>query len=150
MPIEKIYINKATPSDLQKILLLLKTVELPAEEIEKHLDHFIVWKDPKIPSKVQGCVGLEVYQDNAIFRSLAVYPNQQGQGIGKKLTRAIIAYAKLLGIKRLYLLTTTAEKFFLKEGFKIIDRSTVPEEIGESIEFAHLCPSTAMCMMMEI
>jgi len=44
------------------------------------------------------------------------------------------------------LLTTTADGFFQKQGWKVIHRNEVPEKIKTSTEFASICPSTAICM----
>jgi amino-acid N-acetyltransferase len=135
-------IRAALLSDLQEIALLLEEVNLPTEDISYHIDNFLVWFDDSL----RGCIALEIYNENALLRSAAVRPDSQGIGIGKKLTRAIIAYAKLRGVTNLYLLTTTAEKFFQKEGFEIISRDNVPETIKSTTEFSHLCPDTAICM----
>jgi amino-acid N-acetyltransferase len=135
-------IRAATLSDLQEIVHLLEEVKLPSEDISNHLNNFLVWFD----NSLRGCIGLEVYDEVALLRSAAVSPDSQGMGIGKKLTRAIIAYARLRGVKYLYLLTTTAEKFFQKEGFVVMNRDDVPESIKSTTEFSHLCPDSAICM----
>ncbi|NHJ40371.1 MAG: GNAT family N-acetyltransferase [Asgard group archaeon] len=137
-----INIRPALLSDLQEIVLLLEEVNLPSDDVHSHLDNFLVWFDDSL----RGCIGLEIYNENALLRSAAVRSDSQGKGIGKKLTRAIIAYAKLVGVKNLYLLTTTAEKFFEKEGFENVNRDEVPESIKNTNEFSHLCPDTAICM----
>lgn len=137
-----INIRAALLSDLQEIVLLLDEVNLPSEDVSYHLDNFLVWFDDSL----RGCIGLEIYDEIALIRSAAVRSDSQGKGIGKKLTRAIIAYAKLVGVKNLYLLTTTAEKFFQNEGFEIISRDIVPESIKNTNEFSGLCPDTAICM----
>ncbi|NHJ46348.1 MAG: GNAT family N-acetyltransferase [Asgard group archaeon] len=139
-------IRAATLSDLQEIVLLLEEVNLPSEDISHHLNNFLVWFDDSL----RGCIGLEINDDNALLRSAAVRSDSQGKGIGKKLTRAIIAYARLCGVKNLYLLTTTAEKFFQKEGFVVINRDDVPESIKATTEFSHLCPDTAICMYFDL
>ncbi|NHK31461.1 MAG: GNAT family N-acetyltransferase [Asgard group archaeon] len=136
-------IRAALLSDLQEIVLLLEEVDLPSEDVSNHLDNFLVWFDDSL----RGCIGLEIYNENALLRSAAVIPDSQGKGIGKKLTRAIIAYAKLMGVENLYLLTTTAEKFFQNEGFENISRDKVPESIKNTNEFSHLCSDTAICMI---
>jgi amino-acid N-acetyltransferase len=62
----------------------------------------------------------------------------------------IFSYAHELGVKELYLLTTTAEKFFPKLGFDSIDRDNVPTPIQATEEFSSICPSTAVCMVKKL
>jgi amino-acid N-acetyltransferase len=139
-------IRAATLSDLQEIAHLLEEVNLPSDDISHHLDNFLIWFDDSL----RGCIGLEIYDENALLRSVAVRSDSQGRGIGKKLTRTIIAYARLRGIKKLYLLTTTAERFFQKEGFVVISRDEVPDSIKATDEFSHLCPDSAICMYFDL
>ena len=49
-------------------------------------------------------------------------------------------------IEQLYLLTTTAEKYFYKFGFQAIDRVDVPKEILQTKEFKDICPLYAITM----
>jgi amino-acid N-acetyltransferase len=62
----------------------------------------------------------------------------------------MVARADRQGIKTLYLLTTTAEGFFLKRGFLRIEREGVPAEIRSTEEFKSLCLATALCMARQI
>ena len=45
-----------------------------------------------------------------------------------------------------YLLTTTADRYFAKLGFAAVDRAAVPAEIRASPEFASICPDDATVM----
>jgi N-acetylglutamate synthase-like GNAT family acetyltransferase len=49
-------------------------------------------------------------------------------------------------VRQFYLLTTTAEAFFARRGFRKIARQSVPAAIGDTREFKSLCPSSAICM----
>ena len=53
----------------------------------------------------------------------------QGKGVGRMFYDGIVAYARLRGVKEMYLLTTTAERLFRKQGFVQVDRMQLPEEI---------------------
>lgn len=66
--------------------------------------------------------------------------------IGKSLISQLTNYALQKGIVQLYLLTTTASKYFTREGFNVIDRNLVPDLIKKTSEFKDLCPSSAICM----
>ncbi len=50
------------------------------------------------------------------------------------------------GIEALVLLTETAEAFFTRHGYLVIERESVPDEIKQSAEFQSLCPDSAICM----
>jgi amino-acid N-acetyltransferase len=141
-----IQIRAAIANDLTKIKSLLEIVNLPSDDVDNLLDTFLVWDD----AAIHGCVGLEVYNQYALFRSLAVVPNNQGKGIGKALTKSIINKAKDLNVKTIYLLTETAGKFFHKHGFKTILRDEVPVVIKNTSEFSYLCPDSAICMKLEL
>jgi amino-acid N-acetyltransferase len=67
----------------------------------------------------------------------------QKVGLGKFIVEELEKITKGKGINRLYLLTTTAEDFFTKLGYKIIDRKELPIEIKNTTEFTSVCPSTA-------
>ncbi len=93
-----------------------------------------------------GCVGLEVYGDAALLRSLAVATPTRALGLGTSLTERVLALASLRGAKTAFLLTTTAERFFAKRGFERVDRTAVPAAVAASAEFSSLCPASAVCM----
>lgn len=139
---------KASPADESALKQLLETAELPNEDLtEDHLEHFFVIRNE---DNVLGCVGLEIYKDTGLLRSLAVSKESRGQGLGKKLVRQIESYAREQGIKTLYLLTTTAEEYFGKHGYVVLSREEVPSPIQESEEFATLCPASAIVMRKSI
>ena len=142
-------IRQATLSDIQDILQLLEMNELPIIGVQIHLDQFIVWEiHPKDTDEhqIRGCVGLEIYGKDALLRSLSIHPQYQGKGIGTQLLNSIITQAREMNISNLFLLTTTADRFFEKHHFTWISRENTPVSVGESVEFQSLCPSTAICM----
>ena len=96
--------------------------------------------------QIVGSAALEVYPDGALLRSVAVAPELQGQGLGHELTDAAIRLARDLQVPAIYLLTTTAERFFPKFGFERIERADVPATVQTSIEFTSACPSSATVM----
>jgi len=48
-----------------------------------------------------------------------------------------------MGAARLHLLTTTAEPFFARNGYRTANRQTAPEAMRRTREFAGLCPASA-------
>jgi amino-acid N-acetyltransferase len=49
-------------------------------------------------------------------------------------------------ITQLILLTQTAAEFFAQQGYRVIERSSAPQDMQASEEFRSLCPSSAICM----
>jgi amino-acid N-acetyltransferase len=47
-------------------------------------------------------------------------------------------------------LTLTAKTFFEQQGYRIIDRRSVPEDVQASEEFRSLCPASAICMVKKL
>lgn len=142
-------IQQAKPADLSVILNLLIQVDLPLEGVKEHVSDFLLLYESENDETPIGCAGLEIYGKAALLRSMAVAPEHQNKGHGRKLTDAIISYAKGREIETLYLLTETAEDFFQRIGFNIVEREQVPDKVKESIEFTKLCV-TAPSMMMRI
>jgi amino-acid N-acetyltransferase len=97
-------------------------------------------------SEVVGTAALELYADGALLRSVAVEPQQQGRRLGHALTEAALRLARDHGVDTVFLLTTTAERFFPKFGFEPIAREDVPASVRASIEFQSACPASAIVM----
>ena len=107
-----VQIIKAQADDataLAEVCALLGEVNLPIEGVAEHFSHFLLARDD---SRLVGCVGLEVYGEVALLRSLAVVPRQQKTGLGRQLTEQILKSAKASGARDVVLLTTTATDFF--------------------------------------
>jgi amino-acid N-acetyltransferase len=137
-------IEVASKKDLPGVIVLLQDTGLPPDGIEPHIDNFLIIRSPHRASGREvlvGCVGLEVYENYALLRSLAVHPDFRRRGIGMSLVRRITDNAKVRGINQLYLLTDTAEDFFRNLGFNPVDRVDVPSTVRQSIEFTTLCLS---------
>jgi amino-acid N-acetyltransferase len=58
----------------------------------------------------------------------------------------LIGDAEARGIHALYLLTTTAERYFPSFGFRTIDRGEVPDDVRATEEFTSACPASATVM----
>ncbi|MBO6577081.1 MAG: GNAT family N-acetyltransferase [Rhodothermales bacterium] len=97
-------------------------------------------------SGVVGCAAVEKYGENGLLRSVAVLPDRRGQHLGEYLVTAAEAESVEAGIDALYLLTETAEAFFDRLGYDVVDRTDVPEAVLASDQFAKLCPSSAVAM----
>ncbi|MBI5474449.1 MAG: GNAT family N-acetyltransferase [Ignavibacteriae bacterium] len=136
-------IRQANEADYAAVAALLTSASLPIEGVEVHFRNFLVAESV---GDIVGAIGMEVYDDTALLRSAVVHPSQQNKGIGSMLYNNLIETATSLGVKRLILLTNTAEKYFAKKGFRKIDAKLVAGPITQSVEFTGACPSTAVCM----
>lgn len=134
----------AHEADEPGIRRLLRECGLPDEDFALHLKNFLTLRQE---NEIFGCVGLELYNRIALLRSLAVSESLRGQGFGQNLTEEIVTFAKHMGVKDLYLLTSTAERFFAKRGFTNFPRENAPEKIRNTVEFTTLCSSTAILML---
>jgi len=138
-----ITIVPARLSDYDVVAALLEREHLPLDGLQQHFENAIV---ARAGNRIVGCAALEVYEGGALLRSVAVDAEYRGSGIGTQLTHAAIQFAARRLIPALYLLTTTADRFFRKFAFEIVDRADVPRSVTASEEFAHACPSTAIVM----
>lgn len=139
-------ISFASVEDEKKIKAVLSAGGLHHQDITpSHLQHFLILKDDP-SSTLTGVVGLELKNNNALLRSLAVIEPQRSKGLATQLLREIEKYARSRQVDTLYLLTLTAERFFTKQGYRKTDRKSAPPAIQETAEFNSLCPATAVCM----
>lgn len=137
-------IRPSRPEDLAAIKTLLADCGLPHQDLtEEHLKHFIVLAQS---GRVFGSVGLEIFGNVALLRSLSVDVMLRGDGLGKRLLDEIQTYACGRGIERLYLLTNSAASFFAYHGFQPVDRSKLPMSIKSTPQFGDLCPASSTCM----
>jgi amino-acid N-acetyltransferase len=127
-----------------RVKRLLEECGLPSRDLSaEHMDDFLSLYDG---DRLVGCVGLEIFGEYGLLRSLAVQAEYRGRGKGARLLTAAEARATSRGVRILYLLTTTAEAFFTARGYIITGRSIAPEVIQQTSEFRSLCPSSAVCM----
>ena len=142
-----IQFHAATTEDLEEIIELLAENVLPSSDVHKHINHFFIAKKG---DKVIGSIGLEVYNNHGLLRSLAVSKEYRNLNIGKELYSTLLSYSRKNRINTLHLLTTTAETYFKKLDFTLTDRNLAPESIKKTAEFSELCPSSSTYMVKNI
>jgi amino-acid N-acetyltransferase len=136
------HIRAADPADLAAIEGLLTVSGLPLDGVRDALDGFVVAQSG---DDIVGVAGLEVCRDNALLRSVAVLPEWRSHGRARaRHARDLDAEAR--GLHALYLLTTTAERYFPSFGFQQIAREDVPEDVRQTAEFQSACPASATVM----
>ncbi len=125
-------VEAATPEDLAAIRALLDANELPVQDLVESAATFLV---ARVDGVVAGVVGLEAFGASALLRSLCVAGGSRNRGIARSLCAAIESVARGLGVRELYLLTTTARAFFERRGFAVGTRDVAPSEIRATAEF---------------
>lgn len=124
---------------------LLAECRLPSSDLEpRHFEHFFVCGDKNAP---EGVVGVELRGPVALLRSLAVAERARGKGRGRELVAEAERYAWSQGVEEIYLLTTTAERFFSALGYRRAERESAPEGIRATKEFSTLCSSESVLMV---
>jgi len=128
----------------EAVLRLLEDNQLPTADLaEVDLSDFLGCGNPSDPD---GVVGLEVYEDSALLRSLVVHARVRKGGCGSQLLAAAEDLARTRGVQTLYLLTTTAAQFFERHGYVQLERASAPAAIRQTREFGSLCPDDATFM----
>ena len=143
-----IKIEKANKQDIKSINQLLENEQLPIVEEAEFSDHLFKVLDNN--KSIIGAIGLERYGRFGLLRSMVVDPKYRNKGIANQLVETIKNQAKETKLDEIYLLTQTAEKYFLKKGFVPVIRNNVPEEIKKSKEFSSLCPVSSVVMNFKI
>lgn len=139
----QVVIAAARPADREHVLRLVSESGLPLDGLAEHLESAIV---ARIDDRVVGCAALEIYPDGVLLRSVAVAPSSRSCGIGRQLAQAALEAARRAGATDVYLLTTTAERFFSQIGFSTIERAVAPAGLQTSVEFQSACPASATLM----
>jgi amino-acid N-acetyltransferase len=131
--------------ELPVVVRVLEHAGLPTLDLTQlHLEHFFYCGPNDAPT---GLVGLELYETNALLRSLWVAPASRTAGLGSALVDHVEDYARAQGARVVYLLTTSAEGFFARLGYQRIARGSVACAVQASREFTELCPDSSAVMI---
>ncbi len=134
MTAEGINISPAQAFDLDEILALLTTVNLPCEGVAEHLENFLVARDER--GHIVATIGMERHGSVGLIRSAAVSPSIQRSGLGSHLTAQLLSRAETQGVDEVVLLTTTARDFFARRfGFLEAKRTAYEEKLSGSPEW---------------
>lgn len=130
----------------QKALELLVENDLPTSDIDDSKSLFAVVHN----DKVVGTGGLEFFDDCALLRSISIQKDFQGQGWGKFVVDELEKICRERNIDHLFLLTTSAKDFFIKQGYEVLNRNDAPLSIKNTSEFSTVCSSSAILMRKDI
>jgi amino-acid N-acetyltransferase len=141
-------LRPATRADLDAVERLLAESGLPVAGVAVSLATFVVAETISAHGReLVGVAGLELCRDNALLRSVAVRPGWQRHGLGRALVGRVIAEAEARHLHALYLLTTTAARYFPAFGFRETARAAVPDDVRATEEFTSACPASAIVMV---
>ena len=131
-------------ADLAAVIALLEGAGLPTDDLTTASDlHLWVLE---AGGDVVGAIGIERFGASALLRSLVIAPAYQRHGFGARLVAQLEHEIRGRGVQQLILLTETAESFFRRRGYDVIERRHVPGNVRRSAEFRALCPASAVCM----
>jgi amino-acid N-acetyltransferase len=139
---------QATVIDVLEINSLLKAEDLPEVDPREFSAYFFKVLNPQ--EKIIGAIGLEVYGEYGLLRSMVVDKNHRSKGIAKEMVEQIMNISAEIGLYEVYLLTNTADQYFLKNGFEVKQREHCPSEIKNSSEFKSICPLSAILMSKKV
>ena len=104
-------------------LMLRRTPEMIALAI----DDYVVAVDAH--DRVVGCGALKEYSPSvAEVAAIAIAPDAQGLGLGRRIVTAVEELARVRGIPEVFALTLEA-RFFEALGYARVDRARFPEKI---------------------
>ena len=103
----------------------------------------------RFDTRVPDCSALSTYTPagSAIH---AVSPAYREAGVGRRLYEALADKARVKGVERAYLLTTTIAALAESWGFQRIDRDKVPATIRETTQFHEACCASAVAMWQDL
>ena len=142
-------VRRATLADEAAIAALLTASKLPLDGVHDALPQFVVAAHG---DEIVGVAGIEecgTGRNNALLRSVAVKHEWRGRGLGRALVASAIELAEEHGVRTLFLLTTTAERYFPAFGFRETTRDAVPDDVKSTDEFRGACPASATVMVRE-
>ena len=139
-----ISVRASNTADLGAIRTLLVSAALPVQDLDTATGlRFWVTEDG---DRLVGAIGFEPFGATGLLRSLVVSPSHRRSGLGSTLVSALEREVSAQGMQTLVLLTETAEAFFRLRGYRVVERSVLPDDVRQSAEFRSLCPASAVCM----
>jgi amino-acid N-acetyltransferase len=154
--LSNLFIRKAIIADIKHIHKLLNhyadrglLLPRPLSELYDHLRDFNVLVENGEAEKILGACALGIcWEDLAEIRSLVVIEDRQGSDYGRQLVEACLKEARSLGLRKVFALTY-AEGFFLRIGFRVVEKSTLPHKVwGDCLKCPKFpeCDETAMVL----
>lgn len=144
-------IMPATPGDRGELEALLRAVNLPLDGLDDAFPHGFALA--RVAGELVGAAGIEPWGEHGLLRSVAVAPAWRKQHIAEALVadrlawaRAQVAEGTQQPLATVSLLTTDAERYFERLGFRRIDRDELPAALAGSTQLQLPRCSSAVAM----
>ena len=127
-------IRQASAYDIAGILDLLEPlekqgvlVERSREKLELEIEHYTLMERDNV---IIGCAALYPFaRDHAAeLACFVIHPEYHNQGMGEQLFDLMEMTARNMGLKKIFVLTTQAEHWFLQRGFSECSLDDIPVE----------------------
>ncbi len=125
-------LRRAREEDIPQIEALITAEGLPAYGLAEYLETFFVLNEGE---RAVGCVGLEVYGQAALLRSVVVAPEHRGRVDGQRLVEAALTEARERSVRRVYLFTMHADGFFRRLGFREVSLDGFEQAVRASRQY---------------
>lgn len=134
-------------ADLAQLEALLRANQLPADDCAEQAEHFCaVYKGDQLIA----AGAIEPVGQFGLLRSVVVLEGCRGMGLARDITAHLLQRAREEGRLAIYLLTETAEAYFVALGFSPMPRADVPRALARTRQFSSLCPHSASCMYLPL
>ena len=140
-------VRQASGPDLPSIAQLLHDGGLPAGAARERVGRTVVAEADR---RVIATAAWEQLGGVALLRSVAVGTDQRGTGIGMLVVAAALRQVVRAGITDVSLVTTDAEGFFARCGFRTIPREELSPEVAAHRQITRECPTTAPVMKLSL
>lgn len=134
----------ASGGDVDALKPMLAAALLPSRDVVgPPRQRFVVARQD---GRMLGCAGLQVAGEDGLVRSMTVRWTRRNAGLGTRLHQRLLFDAVLAGVRTLYVVTTTAEGFFARLGYRRVTPDQVPAELRRSEEFTAFVPGGGVVM----
>ena len=144
---DELIIRAAEPSEFDQISALLEASGLMTDGLTVGMPDLVV---AILSGQVVGCAALESAEDIGLLRSVAVAHEARGSGVGARLVATIHNTARARRLSSVYLLTTTAEGYFPKFGYRVVVEEHPPRVVADSAEYTACSAAGATLMKIDI
>jgi amino-acid N-acetyltransferase len=118
---------------------------LPADDIAD--PYVLLWRFETYEDVPVGFGGLEIYDYDALLRSVVTLPSLRRVGMGAAIVNALEAEARARRCQAIFLLTATEADFFTRLGYAQSKRDNAPAALRASLQFASPALANATLMM---
>jgi len=131
-PLERL--REAGIDDVGGVLKLIEPLEADGtlvkrsrELLEREIERFSLLEHDGM---IVGCAALYPFASEkaAELACLAVHPEYRNAGAGDRLLRSVEMRARMLGVERLFVLTTRAAHWFIERGFAVAEIDALPQQ----------------------